>query len=104
MYFYSRSSLDPGSVYVEPPSNRITPLYHAILARVGDGGRPKPPITPYLNVPIFSGSSDSHRDRTFFIFPHGLFLNIARVEHGPSLINDFISIAIRQKTPENRER
>ena len=42
MYFYSRSSLDPGSVYVEPPSNRITPLYHAILARVGDGGARNP--------------------------------------------------------------
>lgn len=43
MYFYSRSSLDPGSVYVEPPSNRMSPLHHAILARAGEGA----PETPY---------------------------------------------------------
>ena len=42
MYFYSRSSLDPGSVYVEPPSNRMSPLHHAILARAGEGA----PETP----------------------------------------------------------
>ena len=51
MYFYSRSSLDPGSVYVEPPSNRITPLYHAVLARVGDGGARNPLSPPISTFP-----------------------------------------------------
>ena len=51
MYFYSRSSLDPGSAYVEPPSNRITPLYHAILVRVGDGGARNPLSPPISTFP-----------------------------------------------------
>ena len=51
MYFYSRSSLDPGGVYVELPSNRISPLHHAILARVGDGGARNPLSPPISTFP-----------------------------------------------------